>query len=65
MCEEIEDTMNLYAPMKTTRISWKRKYCEPWMNKSIEKSSNRCKELYKKSLSVDATEDDKIKYKEY
>ena len=64
-CNELNKTMDTYAPVKNVHISWKCKYTEPWMNKSIEKASNKCKHLYKKSLSQDATEADKQKYKEY
>ena len=64
-CNELNKTMDTYAPVKNVHISWKCKYTEPWMNKLIEKASNKCKHLYKKSLSQDATEADKQKYKEY
>ena len=64
-CNELNKTMDTYAPVKNVHISWKCKYTEPWMNKSIEKASNKCKHLYKKSLSHDATEVDKQKYKDY
>ena len=64
-CNELNETMDTYAPVKNVHISWKRKYTEPWMNKLIEKATNKCKHLYKKSLSQDATEADKQKYKEY
>ena len=57
--------MDTYTPVKNVCISWKHKFTEPWMNKLIEKASNKCKHLYKKSLSQDATEADKHKYKEY
>ena len=64
-CNELNETMDTYAPVKNVRISWKHKFTEPWMNKSIKKASNKCKHLYKKSLSQDVTEADKQKYKEY
>ena len=35
------------------------------MTKEIEKASNKCKCLYRTSISAHATEEDEIKYKEY
>ena len=64
-CNELNEIMDTYAPVKNVHISWKCKFTEPWVNKSIEKASNKCKHLYKKSLSQVATEADKQKYKEY
>ena len=58
-CNKLNETMDTYAPVKNIRISWKHKFTEPWMNKWIKKASNKCKHLYKISLSQDATEADK------
>ena len=35
------------------------------MDKSIEKASNKCKRLYKKSIHVNATEEDRENYTKY
>ena len=63
--EELESSMNKYAPNKEIRISWKRKFTEPWMNKSVEKASEKCRKLYKKSITMEATDEDRIHYKQY
>ena len=34
------------------------------MNKNIERASNKCKTLYKNSLKLGATEEDKKKYRD-
>ena len=44
-CNELETTMKKYALVREVRISWKRKYIEPWMNKSVERASEKCKSL--------------------
>ena len=51
--------MDTVGPLKKVRISWKWKFTEPWMDKSIKKASNRCKQLYKKSIHANANEDDR------
>ena len=64
-CNELETTMEKYAPVREVHISWKRKYIEPWMNKSVERASEKCKSLYKKSISNGATDEDIDRYKKY
>ena len=64
-CSVLNDCMDKFAPKQEIRISWKWKYTEPWMTKGIGKASNKCKRLYRTSISAHATEEDVIKYKEY
>ena len=64
-CNELETTVEKYAPVREVRISWKRKYIEPWMNKLVERASEKCKSLYKKSISNGATDEDIDHYKKY
>ena len=64
-CTELDTTMEKFAPIKEVRISWKRKYIEPWMSKPVERAAQRCKYLYKKSILNDATNEDRIIYKNY
>ena len=64
-CQIVSETMDKFAPMKEVKISWRRKYTEPWMTKGIEKALNKCKRLYKDSLWRDVGEEEKKKYKEY
>ena len=64
-CNELDITMEKFAPIREVRISWKRKYIEPWMSKSVERAAQRCKNLYKKSILNDATDEDRRCYKNY
>ena len=36
ICDELKHGMDTVAPLKKVKISWKHKFTEPWMNKSIE-----------------------------
>ena len=64
-CSELESTMDKYAPVREVCISWKRKYTDPWMNKSIEQASEKCRSLYKKRISHGASKEDSQSYKNY
>ena len=57
--------MDKFVPIKEVKISWRRKYTEPWMTKGIEKASNKCKRLCKDSLQEGAGQDERKKYKGY
>ena len=35
-CDGLKHSMDTVVPLKKVKISWKRKFTEPWMNKSIE-----------------------------
>ena len=61
----VMNSMNMIAPLRNVRISWKWKFTELWMDKSIEKVSNKCKQLYKKSIDANASEEDKVNYTRY
>ena len=64
-CNELETTMEKFALVREVLISWKQKYREPWMNKSVERASDKCKNLYKKSILKGATDEDTDCYKKY
>ena len=53
------------APLKTVRISAKRRYVEPWMTKGLEKASKTKTKLYKRCIQKDNTEQDQKQYKTY
>ena len=58
-CEVVSEMMDKFAPLKEMNISWRQKYIEPWMTNGIEKASNKCKKLYKDSLTEGAGENTK------
>ena len=64
-CTVLNTTLDKVAPIKNVRISWKRKYSEPWMTKGIESASNKYKRLYKESLKEGASKKERHKYTEY
>ena len=47
--------MDQIAPMKTERISAKRRFKEPWISKCIEISGRKNSELYKATLKEGCT----------
>ena len=57
--------MDEVAPLKTVRISSKRRFKEPWMSKGIEVASRKNTDLYKKTLRPDATAETRKKYVSY
>ena len=61
----VMNSMDMIAPLRKVRISWKWMFTELWMDKSIEKASNKCKWLYKKSMDTNASEEDKVNYTRY
>ena len=47
----VQESMNKVAPIKKVKILGKRRFCEPWLTKGIEKSSHKKKnKLYKETL---------------
>ena len=62
LCMVLNTTLDKVAPINNVRISWKRKYFEPWMTMGIERASNKCKNLYKESLKEGASEKERLKY---
>ena len=65
LCNEIGTAMDKMAPVKTTRISGRRRYTEPWLTTGLEKSSRVLKRLYRISLMEDATEIEQKRYKNF
>ena len=61
----LEATIKKTAPLKTIRISGKRRFCEPWITNGIETSGQTCRKLYKLSLDMNATDDDVQCYRKY
>ena len=68
-CNQFSDivnvTMNDIAPIRTVRISSKRRYVEPWMTKGLETVSKTKLRLHKEHLKKSSTEDDLKNDKEY
>ena len=64
-CKKVKDTMDLFHQKKSVRISYKRKFVEPWMSHAIEKSSKWKMVLHKVSFKANATEKDIQDYKIY
>ena len=65
LCNEIGTAMDKMAPVKTIRISGRRRYTEPWLTTGLEKSSRVLKRLYRISLMEDATEIEQKRYKNF
>ena len=59
----LSEELNKVAPIRTVKISAKRKFTEPWMTKGLEKSSNTKLKLYKATLKPGHTDEDVVKYK--
>ena len=58
---KIEET----APLRTIKITGKRRFQEPWLTTGIETSGRTCRKLYKASLTNGATADTCQCYKKY
>ena len=61
----VQESMNKVAPIKKVKISGKRRFCEPWLTKGIEKSSHKKKKLYKETLKRGAPAGTIETYKNY
>ena len=61
----IHSVMDKYSPVKCIRISAKRQHVEPWMTKGLKTSFKKKKLLYRESLKVNATEQERLKYTQY
>ena len=54
--------MDEISPIKKVKISAKRHFVEHWMSRGLEKSSKRKHDLYKASLTLNATNTDRERY---
>ena len=63
--EKLNTVMDTVSPEKIVRIEHKRKFVEPWMIHGIEITSRKKIRLYKKSITLGATEADIKAYKNY
>ena len=63
--DKISDTMDEVAPVRTITISARRRYIEPWMSKSLQRSGRKKAQLYKETLKINATDIDRQKYRDY
>ena len=61
----VQESMNKVAPIKKVKISGKRRFCEPWLTKGIEKSSHKKNKLYKETLKREASATTIEIYKNY
>ena len=59
----LSDTMDKHAPLKTVKISGKRKFCEPWMTTGIETASRKTRQLYKEILKPNTSNKTIARYK--
>ena len=57
--------MDEISPIKKVTISTKRHFVEPWMTRGLEKSSKRKHDLYKASITLNATNTDRERYITY
>ena len=64
-CDMVNKVLDEIAPLKTVKISLKRRYVEAWVTRGLEEASRTKIKLYKKSLQKDSTEDDHIHYKQH
>ena len=63
--DQIEQVLDEIAPIKSVRISAKRRFIKPWMTRGLEVASCKKLKLYKKTLSNNCIEADQAKYKEH
>ena len=61
----LKEVMDEVAPLKTVRISAKRRFEELWMSRGIEVASRKNSNLYKATLRPDATAETRNKYVSY
>ena len=61
----VQESMNKVAPIRKVKISGKRRFCEPWLTKGIEKSSHKKNKLYKETLKRGASAITIKNYKNY
>ena len=54
--------MDEISPVKKVTISAKQRFVEPWMTRGLEKSSKRKYDLYKVSITLNATNTDRERY---
>ena len=57
--------MDEISPIKKVTILAKRRFVEPWMTRGLEKSSKRKHDLYKASITHNATDIDRERYITY
>ena len=60
----VDRTLDEVAPIKTVKIATKRQFMEPWMTRGLEIALRNKMKLYRKTLTVDCTEEDIRKYKQ-
>ena len=65
LSDTIDRVMDEVAPRCVVKISAKRRFVEPWMTTSLEKSANKKNLLYKQTLQNNSTPDDVNNYKIY
>ena len=52
-CDILHETMEDVAPLRTFRISVRRRFVEPWMTTGLENTMRKNKSLYKETLKQD------------
>ena len=61
----LKEQINIFVPMTTKTIKYKKLRREPWLTAGLVKSINKDKKLYKQSIKKDSTQHDVTKYKNY
>ena len=61
--EMVESVLNEVAPIKSVRISAKRRFIKPWMTRGLEIASRKKLKLYRKTLLKTCTDEDVANYK--
>ena len=64
-CNILENKLDEVEPVKTIRISGKRRFQEPWLTTGLETTSRTCKKLYQPTLVKNSTDDAHLHYKNY
>ena len=61
----ITEIMDNVSPYHTIKIPYNKEIRDPWLTKGLIQCYKKQKLLYKKSLQIDSTEQEALKYKEY
>ena len=59
------NVINKTAPEHIVHVSAKSRTVEPWVTKGIHKSGKKLRQLYKKTVEVNVTDDIIAQYKKY
>ena len=60
--DTVNEVLDDIAPIRMVRISAKQQYVEPWMTKGLESAAKTKLKLYRKSLEITSSDEDRKKY---